>query len=242
MLGRFVSKFIFITGCFTLLAFIYIASFYSVRNKLILPFEREEFGNVHSLRPVYNRVFYPLRYFVANGSSFTRNIPKTYSGTLEQGLVPNSDEKNHRSTGIDVFEGNWTSIGFVGRSDIIEAFDAIEKGTFVKLTFGRALTNEHDRFINKLTDVEVIDLMPDPRIEKSQYTEIETEQIMATYKSLLNSKEDCAKAFVDSYREKVLLHCQQTGYAQNIGGGCFHIVGYSLHTAVFEKAVNTCMN
>lgn len=240
MLGRFLSKIVFAVGCCTLLAIVYIGSFYAVRNKLILPFERAEFGNAHKLRPVYNKVYYPLRYFSANGSSFTRDIPDVYRGTLERGLSSGGNQKNHRSAGIDVFEGNWTSIGFVGRSDVIRTFDEVEKGTFVKLTFGRALTNNHDRFINKLTDVEVIDLMPDPRIEKSDYSEAEADKIMADYKNLLAADENCAKPFVDSYREKVLKHCQQAGYAKSIGGGCYHMVGYSLHTAVFEEAVKVC--
>lgn len=240
MFRRFLSKFVFAIGCCTLLAAAYIASFYVVRSKLILPFEKVNFGETHALRPAYNGLYYPLRYFIANGSSFTRDISDEYRGILEKEEIEEDDEKNYRSADIDKFAENSVGIGFVGRPSAIKAYDEIENGSFVRLTFGRALTSKHDRFINKLIGVEVVDLMPDPRIERSNYSEAEEKDIMNLYTSLLNEKGNCEQPFVEAYREKVLLHCQQAGYAQNIGGGCYHIVGYSLHTAVFEQAVKAC--
>ncbi|GGX65408.1 hypothetical protein GCM10011309_14580 [Litorimonas cladophorae] len=240
MFRRFLSKFIFAIGCFTLLGIVYIASFYVVRNELVLPFEKANFGETHALRPAYNGLYYPLRYFTANGSSFTRDIPEEYRGILKKKEIKEDDGKNYRSANIDEFEGNSVGIGFVGSPRTIKAYDQIENEVFVRLTFGRALSHEHDRFINKLTNSEVINLMDDPRIKRMEYSSPQRLAIQQAYDKLVGSKKECAKAFEQNYKEQVLEHCLQTGYARNIGGGCFHLITDFVHTAVLEQTIKNC--
>ena len=240
MLKNLISKIVFFTGFITIAFAIYATSFYLIRDKVVLPFEHSKIHETHAIRPVYNILYYPMRYYSANGSSFSRDIPDTYRGHLEKNAIVKDEHKGHRSAGIKQFEGNFVSIGFVGPEHVLKAYDAFDDGAFVKLVFGRALSKDYDRFINKLIDVEVLELMDDPRIDDLDYSKVERKKIENAYKNLRNQATFCVNSFIDNYGKQVLLHCQQTGYAQNIGGGCYHILGYSLNTAVFEEAIKSC--
>lgn len=50
----------------------------------------------------------------------------------------------------------------------------------------------------------------------------------------------CLSKFVESYQDSVLGTCLKHGCGNNIGGGCYHIVGYSITTSVLEAAVEKC--
>ncbi|RZV40586.1 MAG: hypothetical protein EX271_10040 [Acidimicrobiales bacterium] len=110
----------------------------------------------------------------------------------------------------------------------------------MRVVFGTALTEEHDRFINRLISVEVIELMDDPRIEDNEYSDDKRRAIESRYDNLADKDQICAKKFVSEYKDRVLEHCLQAGYARNIGGGCFHLMPYSVTTAVLDEALNLC--
>lgn len=80
----------------------------------------------------------------------------------------------------------------------------------------------------------------DPRIPYKEYTEEKSNEILEKFNSLKNEKQICANKFIKDYQNKVFEHCMKEGYAENIGGGCYHVVGYAIHTAVLEKALNKC--
>jgi len=51
---------------------------------------------------------------------------------------------------------------------------------------------------------------------------------------------ECLSSFVKSYQDAMLETCLKHGCGQNIGGGCYHIVGYSITTSVLEAATDQC--
>jgi hypothetical protein len=66
--------------------------------------------------------------------------------------------------------------------------------------------------------------------------------ILEKYNSMSKQPEykECLSGFVKSYQDAVLEACLKHGCGQNIGGGCYHIVGYSITTSVLEKAIEQC--
>jgi len=239
MTKNFLKRAVFSIGILTIIFSVYVASFYAVKNILIQPYERANSFEVHAIRPIYNVIYHPMRTFVANGSSFKKDIPDVYYGTLEKDLY-DEEEPRHRSASIDELEGNLLMIGFMGKPSILKEYDKLVDGSYVKLSFGTGLTRKHDRFINKLIDIEIIDLMDDPRIENKKYLDEDRRKIEAEYSKKNTQQRTCRLEYVSSYRERVLEHCLQAGYARNIGGGCFHLAPYFATTAVLEEAINHC--
>ncbi|WP_426369151.1 hypothetical protein [Pseudocolwellia sp. HL-MZ7] len=82
--------------------------------------------------------------------------------------------------------------------------------------------------------------LEDPRIQKEKYTDAQSENILDVVNKQDEEKQLCIDKFLGKYSDKVLKHCQFAGYAENIGGGCYHIAGYAVHTAVLEKALLSC--
>ena len=78
---------------------------------------------------------------------------------------------------------------------------------------------------------------------KTIITIIEEEKstlLLEIVNSLKGEDKVCFDNFLSEYQNKVYEHCEQEGYAKNIGGGCSHIVGYSLSNALFLKALESC--
>ena len=238
-MGSWVARFVFAVGACTLAFGLYVGSFYLVRNSVIDPYERIHSPKTHPLRPTYNFVYYPLRRFAANGSSFKPEKVEVYFGTLEK-RRDRGAEPHMRNAGIGTLNNSFVSIGFTGKQAIMEQFDQIEIGSYVRMKFGVALSKDHDRFINRLIDFEIIDLMDDPRIEYQDFTPEETDRIREAFGNLAGPKLACATEYLKRYKDKVLTHCLQAGYAENIGGGCYHIVGRSVTTSVMQHTMNIC--
>jgi len=236
---KLISKTIYVLGTFTLLFGIYVSTFYFVRNKIVHPFGTKNKNETHSIRPLYNIAYYPMRKFVANGSSFSQEKIDVYYGALEKPLLTSKKERGYRSVNIDTPD-SLVMIGFTGKQSILEEFDNMENGSYVRMVFGVALAKEHDRFINRLISFEVIDLMDDPRIEDEDFSDEEIQKIQAAYFSLKGAAKICAQEFTRNYKKKVLEHCLQAGYAQNIGGGCYHMVSYSVTATVEKHTLEKC--
>lgn len=234
-----VNKFIYSVGVLVILTFLYVSAFHAFSNNIIYPYESQNHIDTHTLRPVYNTFFYPLRWFVANGSSFQEESIKVRYGWLRESLIKH-DKNNMRSAAVDTFEGSIVSNGFTAKPEILAAFDAVERGKYVKMIFGVALSKESDSFINRMISIEVINLMDDPRIQGTDFSKQESEIITDIFNKLKSHKKTCANKYVEDYQNKVLKHCLQAGYAENIGGGCYHIVGYSVSTSVLKKALDKC--
>jgi hypothetical protein len=73
-------------------------------------------------------------------------------------------------------------------------------------------------------------------------TNQESEIIRNNYNRLNNdpSKKSCLSQVLKSHQQSVFESCQKYGCGNNIGGGCYHISGYSLNDAVFQHAINNC--
>ena len=235
----FLAKIIFTLGVLSLSGILYVSTFYVTCNHVIRPFEEETNNETHPIRPVYNTVFHPLRWFVANDSSIKLKSEKVYYGTLEEPMVSRDGEGAMPSAYIRTHRSR-IHIGFTGNQSALTAFDEIEYGSYVKLVFGVALTQKHDRFINRLKSSEIINLIDDPRIKEEDFSDEEEVAIFDAFDSLEGEPQECVEKFVYDYREAVFQHCLQAGYAQNIGGGCYHVVGYSITTTVMKRAVENC--
>lgn len=70
----------------------------------------------------------------------------------------------------------------------------------------------------------------------------ESEQIVKQYNSMIRQPEikECLDNFVNLYRDSVLQSCLKHECGNNIGGGCYHIVGYAVTTPVIEAAIKKC--
>ena len=91
-----------------------------------------------------------------------------------------------------------------------------------------------------IVEFEVIDLMEDPRIPQKEFTAEELDHIGNLRNSLSGDDRICVNAFLKEYHDAVFEHCMQAGYARNIGGGCAHVAGRGVDTAVIEQALEKC--
>lgn len=237
---RILTRLVFTIGLLSIACIVYVSSFYLVSYKLVRPHEHNQLMKSHPIRPVYNRVYYPMRWFVANGLSIRKNMPETYYGTLEKLKNYNDREDNGRTARISTLNNSSIQIGFIGKESVLSEFDRIKSGSYVKMVFGVTLAKNRDKFINRLLQVQVIDLMPDPRIEDEDLTDEEVERIEKAFNALSGEAEACVTKFVEDYESQVMAHCRQSGYAQNIGGGCDHVLGYSITMTVIKRALQHC--
>ena len=237
---KWLSRMVFAIGLGTIAFSLYVGSFYTVRNNIIVPHEIKNREGPHFIRPIYNRVYKPMRWFEANGRSFRAKRAKIYYGTILSKSVTEYKGTLSGNLGISTAEGSHISIGFTGKKDVLREFDKLVLNSYAKFEFGVALSYNHNRFINRLVSFEAIDLREDPRIERKDYSKEKTDTILRAFNGLVGEEKSCALNFVRDYKDRVLAHCQQAGYARNIGGGCHHIVGYSAHGAVFEAALEVC--
>ena len=184
---------------------------------------------------------------MANESSFKAETQDIYYGFLEKPWFMGEKEKNHRSAAINLpgslmldGQGSSTMIGFTGKQSDLKKFDEIEYGSYVRMVFGVVLSKKHDRSINRLVSFEVIDLMDDPRIKDEDFLKEEREKIQTDYDNLEGEAKTCGKMFLVRYKKQVLEHCLQAGYADHIGGGCFHLVPYSVTGTVIKHTLDNC--
>jgi hypothetical protein len=216
----------------------YTLCFYVAAYKIVYPYEYENSFETHPIRPIYNVIFYPLRWVKANGMSFKSTGIEERYGWLTPDV--SDSESDSRSALVENIDGPSASIGFTGNEELLKEFDKLEKGQYVMLAFGVALDKKWDRFINKLVSYKKINLPPDPRIKADDVSNQESEELLSKHNNLTGEAKNCAEEFIKNYQQKVLEHCLLAGYANNIGGGCYHIVGYSVNTGVVKKALNEC--
>lgn len=236
---RLINKIVYAIGVLTLLMVVYASLFFAFSHYVIYPYERENFFQQHVSRPVYNIIFYPLRWFVANGSSFNAQQLKVHHCRLKLAEMDEEDQEM-RSAEIETFDGAEIHIGFTGSPPALTLFDEVKPEQFVRMNFGVALSKSRDRFINRLIDIEVIELIEDPRIKFEKISEEEDAKIHQLFNELNGKSKECTDKFVQNYQALVLKHCLQAGYAEDIGGGCYHIVGRTLHTGVLKEALKVC--
>lgn len=82
--------------------------------------------------------------------------------------------------------------------------------------------------------------VPDPAIPYRGYTQQEDEAIVDRINAVQGKEKQCHEEFFRRYRQSIFEHCQATGAGLRVGGGCEHIVGYSIHTGVLERALEQC--
>ncbi len=73
----------------------------------------------------------------------------------------------------------------------------------------------------------------------SNENNVTTEQVNS-YMSKSSENAKCIISFTEEYKKKVFQDCQKSGEGDNIGGGCYHIVGYSINTNVLKDAFTHC--
>jgi len=81
---------------------------------------------------------------------------------------------------------------------------------------------------------------PSPEIPRVTYKNGEDEIITAKFNSLTQENKECVSKFESAYIESVFQYCTKYNLAACIAGGCNHVAGYSLHTAVQIKAFESC--
>ena len=239
LMKAIINKIVYLSGVVTLLFVFYASSFFLIKDNIVRPYEIENSFEPHTLRILYNPIYYPIRWFVANGMSFKPEEIKIYYGVHEKPWSTR-DESDIRSAKLNTPDDKIMSIGFTGNESVLESFDKIKYDSYVKLTFGVALSKDSDRFINRLIGSEIINLMEDPRIPDEEFTKDKSQRVQDTLNRLKGEERECANKFITDYQDVVLEHCLQAGYAQNIGGGCYHVVGYSISTTVITHALSSC--
>jgi len=189
----------------------------------------------HFLRPIYNQVFYPLRWFYANGKSFKKECIKNHYGWKEEPLLKRPGQAQLKSLQINTTETTTLMIGFTAEEEILQQFDSIKNGQYVKMTFGSALSPKGDFFINRLISVESIDLSPDPRIPVNDETDEKYESTLRVFDNLKGAKKECAMQYVLDYTDRVRKHRWKAGYAENTTYDHAYI-----HSGVLNKAMTEC--
>ncbi len=84
-------------------------------------------------------------------------------------------------------------------------------------------------------------LAADPRyVAPRKMRPAKAERLMAEVNALTGNAEVCADEIMKGHQAAVLDACLQQGCGEGIGGGCYHIAGYALTDAVFERAAQVC--
>jgi len=81
--------------------------------------------------------------------------------------------------------------------------------------------------------------MKDPRLPLKSYSKQELELIYKTDESLNDPDRACVDEYINEYQKKVFEHCEQSGYAKNIAGGCHHVAD-GWEVANIEAAFKHC--
>ena len=80
----------------------------------------------------------------------------------------------------------------------------------------------------------------DPRMKSKSFTMEESDKILSTLNSLDKENKKCVDELTLKYVNRVFEHCVEDGYAENIGGGCYHIVGQAETFTVSASIMESC--
>jgi hypothetical protein len=127
------------------LLLVYVMPFLLLRHGVIASYEDWHPGQRHWLRPVYEPLFYPLRWLDANGWSFLPPRQRKNAGTVV-------DVLSNRLV-LDSGRGYTDYIGFVCEPSVCALLDGVAKGAKIEATFGATLDSGRDRFVNKLLHI-----------------------------------------------------------------------------------------
>lgn len=241
MIKTIINKTVYLIGLLTILLILYICSFFLIRNNITRPyFIKHGLNESHPITPWYNVIYYPMRWFIADGRCIRSEHIKDYYGWIGKSSYSQDDENMRSVTLYSYDRQTISSIGFTGDSNVLESFDKTKTSDYARMKFGTALASNSDSFINRLVSIEVIDLMDDPRILEGDFSEEYVKKVNSHQRNLSAPQKQCVTDYIRDYQDKVFDHCRQSGYAANIGGECYHIVGYAISTAVVLKSFQSC--
>ena len=84
-------------------------------------------------------------------------------------------------------------------------------------------------------------LANDPRyVPQSKLDAADDQKLTDRYNALVKEKRICLESVIESHERAVFESCTLHKCGDNVGGGCWHISGYSVHSAVLAKAVEKC--
>lgn len=79
-----------------------------------------------------------------------------------------------------------------------------------------------------------------PVIPRTKISDSETKALLSQVNSLEGEERECKLGYVEDYQEKVFAHCEKSGDADEIAGGCYHVAINSVHQAVLIEALKHC--
>jgi len=121
---------------------LYVASFLVLRYEVVANHEITRFPERHWLRPVYEPLYYPLRWLDANEWSLFPPKPRKLVGTVL--------EVAQNRLALDRGDGWTIAAGFVCEPSVCALLDGVTKGVRIEATFGVTLVAGRDTFVNKL--------------------------------------------------------------------------------------------
>jgi len=69
-----------------------------------------------------------------------------------------------------------------------------------------------------------------------------TDAYLTKYNALTGAAKACASTLLKHHEASVLEACLRHRCGDNVGGGCWHIAGYSINSSAIQNAVNKCSN
>lgn len=219
----------------------YITCFYIVRDYVIDPFESGKVTATHSVRPVYNIVFYPLRAYASKESARETLEAGTYYGFPFDEIVQEYSF-GERLSKLDLYnikDGEF-SISFYAKPSVLDDMKVFQPRDYIQVDVSHKLSSIRDRYINTIETVEFLPVPEVPRLHKKQLSSSEITLAETRFSQVTGPKGQCTRRFVSDYKDLALQHCLQDGYAENIGGGCFHLLPYFATSAVLNEALNVC--
>ncbi|MCI5043780.1 MAG: hypothetical protein MRY72_03700 [Aquisalinus sp.] len=80
----------------------------------------------------------------------------------------------------------------------------------------------------------------DPRIEKKEYTEDESTEIIAAFNGARGEQNDCLFGFINDYKRDVYNYCIANDLSGGEKFGCERMMGFGLHEGVLEAGLEKC--
>jgi hypothetical protein len=124
---------------------LYLTAFLILQHGVIAAYEDWRSAKRHWLRPVYEPVFYPLRWLDANGWSFVPPRRRKVAGTVV-------DVSSTRLV-LDSGRGYADYIGFVCEPAACAQLESVVKGAKIEAIFGATLISGRDRLANRLLQI-----------------------------------------------------------------------------------------
>lgn len=225
---------------FALTIAIYLGSYGFIKNKVIEPFERANIQKIHTWRPAYNVIYYPLRRYEVQ-PSLRRAKPYYYSfGYLQKNTSKFDNTSDHRT--ITLKHGNIkrpSEIQFSGSKRVLSEFDTINNGDFLSLTFKLALSSRRDKLSKKLILSEMIVLPSFFPHSLTEYPPKETyASIKQSFEALSGHEQECAEAFVSYTLFEYFIDCVGSKAHKN-SNICTHGPNFT-NPQFQEAAINRC--